>query len=77
MRELLARAAQAELGRPGWITRLARISDELERQAAIKEAMAEATYGGQPLFKGIPIKLVRQHVADERERLQRRDAAAG
>ena len=68
--ELLARAAQGELGRGGWITRLARINDELERQAAIKEAMTEALYQGEPLFKGVPIKLVREHVAAERERLQ-------
>ena len=67
--ELLARASQAELGRGGWVTRLARISDELERQAAIKEAMTEALYRGEPLFKGVPIKLVREHVATERARL--------
>ena len=53
-------AVQGELGRGGWITRLARINDELERQAAIKEAMTEALYQGKPLFKGMPIKLVRE-----------------
>jgi hypothetical protein len=72
VRALLARAEQGELGRPGWITRLARIRDELERQAAIKEAMSEALYGSKPLFKGVPIKTVRQAVEGERERLQPR-----
>jgi Protein of unknown function (DUF3631) len=75
--ELVAAAMQGELGRPGWITRLARISDELERQAEIKEAMTAALYGGEPLFKGIPVKLVREHVAAERERLKAEKAAPG
>ena len=62
-------AVQGELGRNGWITSLARINDELERQAAIKAAVTDALYQGEPLFKGVPIKLIRQHVAAERERL--------
>ena len=68
--EFAAHAMQGELGRPGWVIRLARIDDELERAAAIKEAMSEAIYQGAPLFKGIPIKLLREHVATERERLR-------
>ena len=61
LRDLIGRTVPAELSREGEIKRLAAIEGELDRAAAIKAAWKDKT-----VLHGIPIAMLREHVAAER-----------
>ena len=61
LRDLIGRTVPAELSREGEIKRLAAIAGELDRAAAIKAAWKDKT-----VLHGIPIAMLREHVAAER-----------
>jgi hypothetical protein len=71
LRQLLEKRVLGKLSRQGEIRRLAAIKNELDRAAAIKKAAENLE-----VLRGVPIAMLREHVATERAKLHPTASAA-